>query len=278
MFTFDMIGAISSEFFNSHRRRYAAWQVLPTSWSNLFENELVFLGIRFHHMLNIGHSSGHCNIQELFHIGRIDRGSMDQTILLRVRFFIQNLIYFQGKLYSMFVLIRTFFRIDNLWAYSVMIVISALSIYAIGLGKLFILELYLRGGFQLIALTEDLNHEIRNTNSIIAKYLSYNHFVPSSLILVFIWYNFQLPKRSWLQITCEGAFIIHFGFPSKNSWVRLEKNCGKYSGDLTIFLSISYFDLYFELVTGVVFFEFTTLYFLLGSTGFLVAQNVSNSL
>lgn len=38
--------------------------------------------------------------------------------------------------------------------------------------------------------------------------------------------------------------------------------------------SPSYFNLYADLVTGVVFFEFTTLYFLLGSTGFLVAQNV----
>lgn len=36
----------------------------------------------------------------------------------------------------------------------------------------------------------------------------------------------------------------------------------------------SYFNLYADLVTGVIFFEFTTLYFLLGSTGFLVAQNV----
>lgn len=37
----------------------------------------------------------------------------------------------------------------------------------------------------------------------------------------------------------------------------------------------SFFDLYSEMVSGMVFFEFTTMYFLLGSTRFLFALNVN---
>lgn len=57
-----------------------------------------------------------------------------------------------------------------------MIVVSALSIYAVGLGKLFVFELYLRGGFQLIACSEDLKNEIDYTDFIITELVFCIHF------------------------------------------------------------------------------------------------------
>lgn len=78
--------------------------------------------------------------------------------------------------FSFFVTFRTFVRIDNICAYSIMIVVSALSIYAVGLGKLFVLEMYLRGGFQLIACSKDLKNEIDSTDFIISELLFCTHF------------------------------------------------------------------------------------------------------
>lgn len=77
---------------------------------------------------------------------------------------------------------RTFVRIDNICAYSIMIVVSALSIYAIGLGKLFVLELYLRGGFNIIACSKDLKNEIDNTDFIISELVLCIHFGSPSVI------------------------------------------------------------------------------------------------
>lgn len=58
---------------------------------------------------------------------------------------------------------------DNLWKYSVVIMLSALSIYAVALGKIIIHELYYRAGFLIIASTMDLSCEILQTTSIIHK-------------------------------------------------------------------------------------------------------------
>lgn len=101
---------------------------------------------------------------------------------------------------------RTFVRIDNICAYSIMIVISALSIYAIGLGKLFVLELYLRGGFQLIACSKDLRNEIDNTDFVISELLFMQKafwflsiYCKICLLNVLLIKNkFQISKCCWL--------------------------------------------------------------------------------
>lgn len=59
------------------------------------------------------------------------------------------------------------FELNNLWKYSVVITLSALSIYGVALGKIIIHELYYRGGFQIIACAFDLSNEIKKTTSII---------------------------------------------------------------------------------------------------------------
>lgn len=64
--------------------------------------------------------------------------------------------------------LRIPFQLDNFWKYSLVIGLSALSIYAVALGKIIIHELYYRAGFQIIASTMDLSEEIRATSSIIA--------------------------------------------------------------------------------------------------------------
>lgn len=148
---------------------------------------MVLFNIWFYNLFDSGNSSCYRYTQKILHFRRNDRRSMDSPFLLWVseistfKSIFANEI--QTFLSSTCIPCRTFFRIDNICAYSIMIVISALSIYAVGLGKLFVLELYLRGGFQLIACSKDLKNEIDNTNLIISE------------LLICIWFYFyRLPK------------------------------------------------------------------------------------
>ncbi|XP_031619287.1 odorant receptor 9a-like [Contarinia nasturtii] len=121
------------------------------------------------------------------------------------------------------------FEMDNLWKYSLVITLSALSISGVALGKIIIHELYYRGGFQIIACTMDLSHEISQITSIIHEDCN--------------------DKNKKLKEHFKKILFFHQKI-------------------------IEFFNLYSSMVSGVVFFEFASLYFLLGSTGFLVAQNL----
>lgn len=69
--------------------------------------------------------------------------------------------------------IRIPFELNNLWKYSLVIILSALSIYGVALGKIMIHELYYRGGFQIIACTLDMSHQILEITAIIQKWAQF---------------------------------------------------------------------------------------------------------
>lgn len=64
---------------------------------------------------------------------------------------------------------RTFFPINNVYGYSILVIASALSIHSVGLGKIFIQEVYLRAGFQIFACAEDLQNEIKQTTWLVHR-------------------------------------------------------------------------------------------------------------
>lgn len=61
------------------------------------------------------------------------------------------------------------FELNGWWKYSLVIVLSTLSIYGVAFGKIIIHELYYRGGFMIIACTVDLDNQIIETNNVIQK-------------------------------------------------------------------------------------------------------------
>lgn len=93
---------------------------------------------------------------------------MDSPILLCVSLYFNHKL-FQTIIFSseIFLLNSIPFELDNLWKYSLVIILSALSIYGVALGKIIIHELYYRGGFQIIACTLDMSDQISEITSII---------------------------------------------------------------------------------------------------------------
>lgn len=69
----------------------------------------------------------------------------------------------------MIAFIRIPFELNNFWKYSIVILLSSLSIYGVALGKIMVHELYYRGGFQIIACTSDLSTDISEITTIIYK-------------------------------------------------------------------------------------------------------------
>lgn len=117
------------------------------------------------------------------------------------------LLQSDSESHFLFLTRRTFVRIDNICAYSIMIVVSALSIYAVGLGKLFVLELYLRGGFNIIACSKDLKNEIDNTDFIISELVFWHSFLFSICYRQIYWNTLRL--RTLFRYRNDVDFRLH---------------------------------------------------------------------